>query len=139
MQKLAKSGARDEGIRARALDLEPGGPAQIRQWLNRRFHFVPDPQGVEFIKSPGVMLQEIELHGRTEGDCDDAAILGAAIALASGYPVRWVVLGFQPGGPYGHIYAEAWDGQGWQDFDITRPAQFPPGLQAHRRLELPIR
>jgi transglutaminase-like putative cysteine protease len=126
-------------VRTRARDLALGGPAAIRQWLNRRFRFVRDPQGVELLKSPEVMLQESDLQGEAAGDCDDAAILGASVALASGYRVRWVVLGFQRGGPYGHVYAEANDGHGWQDFDVTRPAQFPPGLKAHRRLVIPLR
>ncbi len=139
MATLSRQGARNEAVQERARDLAPGGPAALRQWLNRRFVFVPDPRGVELLKSPDVMLQEWTYRGAISGDCDDAAILAASVALASGYRVRWVVLGFRPGGPYGHVYAEAWDGQGWQDFDITRPAQFPPGLKAHRRLMIPLR
>lgn len=139
MTKLATQGARNNAIRARARDLSPGGPAAIRQWLIRRFRFVRDPQGVELLKSPSVMLQEWEIGGEATGDCDDAAILGAAVALASRYRVRWVVLGFHRGGPFGHVYAEVWDGQKWQNLDVTRPAQFPPGLEAQRRMTIPIR
>ena len=139
MASLAKAGARSEPIRARARDLAVGGPAAIRQWLNRRFKFVRDPRGVELLKSPQVMLAEWEQHGEAVGDCDDAAILGASVALAAGYRVRWVLLGFKPGGPFGHIYAEALEAGRWQDFDITRPAQFPAGLREHRRLEIPLR
>lgn len=141
MGKLSKQGARGEAVRARASDLGAGGPAAIRQWLVRRFRFVRDPRGVELLKSPAVMLEEWAQHGEVSGDCDDAAILGASVALASGYRVRWVVLGFIRGGPLAHVYAEAWDRRAlrWQDFDVTRPAQFPPGLQAHRRLNIPLR
>lgn len=139
MTILSKKGATDEAIRGRARDLAPGGPAAIRQWLIRRFRFVPDPPGVELLKSPSVMLREWGTDGEATGDCDDAAILGAAVALASGYRVRWVLLGFHRGGPFAHVYAEAWDGLAWQDFDVTRPAQFPPGLKAQRRREIPLR
>jgi transglutaminase-like putative cysteine protease len=104
----------------------------------RRFRFVPDPKGVELLKSPGVMLNEWRLQGFAKGDCDDAAILSASIALAMGLRVRWVVLGFTPGGPYRHVYAEACDGRGWVDFDVTRPMQFPPGLRIYRRLNVPV-
>lgn len=139
MAKLSKRGARTREIRTRALDLAPGGAAAIRQWLIRRFRFVRDPEGVELLKSPSVMLQEWEHEGEASGDCDDAAILAAALAIAMGCKVRWVVLGFHRAGPFGHVYAEAWDGRKWQDFDVTRPAQFPPGLKAQRRRVIPIR
>lgn len=141
MESLAKKGARDEGIRARALDLAPGGPADIRAWIVSRFHFVRDPSGVELLKSPAYMLGEWERTGRITGDCDDAAILGASIALASGYRVRWVLLGFHPRHPFKHVYAETspTGRDPWTDFDVTKPAQFPPGLRAHRRLVIAVR
>lgn len=135
MQKLAKLGRTDEGIRARARDLiQLGGPRAIRQWLSRRFIFVPDPFGIELVKTPGAMLEEYESLGHMQGDCDDAAILGASIAHAAGYPVRFQLLGFEKGGPFSHVYAEARDRLGhWVDLDVTRPAQFPPGLRVFRR------
>ena len=140
MERLAKKGARDEEVRARAVDLAPGGPADIRAWIVQRFSFVRDPQNVEFLKSPAYMLGEWDRTGRITGDCDDAAILGASVALASGYRVRWVLLGFTPGAPFKHVYAEAAKGAGpWVDFDVTKPAQFPPGLRTARRLVINVR
>ncbi len=141
MERLAKVGARDEGIRALAVDLAPGGPADIRAWIVSRFQFVRDPSGVELLKSPAYMLGERDRTGRIAGDCDDAAILGAAIALATGYRVRWVLLGFTPGAPFKHVFAEAAPTAAgpWTDFDVTKPAQFPAGLRAHRRLVILIR
>lgn len=84
------------------------------------------------------MLNEWRLWGYATGDCDDAAILSAALALAMGLPVRWVLLGFSPGGAYRHVYAEACQGGRWVDFDVTKPAQFPPGLRIRRRLNVPL-
>lgn len=140
MRKLAERGARDTQVRARARDLLPGGPDAILQWLTRRFQFVRDPRGVELLKSPQVMLEEWERSGRATGDCDDAAILGAAVALASGYRVRWVLLGFRKSGPYGHVYAEARRPRGpWVPFDVTRPSHLPAGLKVHRRVTVPLR
>ncbi len=140
MERLAKAGARYEGIRARALDLAPGGPADLRAWIVSRFKFVRDPSGVELLKSPAYMLGEWDRTGRITGDCDDAAILGASLALASGYRVRWVLLGFEPGAPFKHVFAEAQKGGGpWVDFDVTKPSQFPAGLRTHRRLVILVR
>lgn len=105
----------------------------------RRFQFVPDPRGVELLKSPHVMLNEYRLGGYATGDCDDAAILSASIALAMGLRVRWVLLGFTPTGPYRHVFAEAREAGRWVDFDVTRPVQFPPNLRIHRRLDVAVR
>ncbi len=139
MARLSKRGRSRDPLRAFARDLAPGGPPAIRQFLVRRFRFQHDPRNVELLKSPGVLLAELENKGYASGDCDDAAILGASLALAAGFPVRWVVLGFHPRGPFGHVYAEAFDAGQWTDFDVTRPAQFPAGLVAHRRRVIPLR
>lgn len=142
MIALSKSGARSEDVRDIVRDLRTmghTGPGAIRQWLGRRFCFIRDPQGVELLKDPGVLLREWEHDGCARGDCDDAAILAAAVALAAGYQVRFQVVGFRTGGPFGHVYAEAFDGRRWIDFDVTRPAQFPAGLRVRRRLAFPIR
>ena len=137
MARLSKTGATHEGIRARARDLR--SPQAIRRWLARRFEFESDPPGLELLKAPDVMLREWEDGGKFTGDCDDAAIMAAAVALAAGFRVRWVVVGFRPGGPFRHVYAEAWDGRRWVDFDVTRPAQFPAGLRIRRRLNVALR
>lgn len=137
MTELSKRGARHEGVRARARDLS--SPQAIRRWLDRRFEFVRDPPGLELLKAPDVMLQEWEHTGTFTGDCDDAAIMAAAVALAAGFRVRWMVLGFRRRGPFKHVYAEAWDGRRWIDFDVTRPAQFPAGLRVRRQLAVGLR
>lgn len=141
MERLAKQGARDEQVRARAVDLAPGGPADIRAWIVSRFQFVRDPRNVELLKSPRYMVREWERTGRITGDCDDAAILGAALSLACGYCVRWVLLGFHPGAPFKHVYAEAspTGRDPWTDYDVTKPAQFPAGLRIHRKLVILVR
>lgn len=138
MAQLALQGARGEDVAALARDLATGGPERIRQWLAGAFSFKPDPEGIELLRTPRVLLQDWDSTGEAAGDCDDAAILGASLAVASGYPVRFVVLGFDPHGPYGHVYAEAWNGSRWVDFDVTRPFQFPRGLRVHRRSIIPI-
>lgn len=104
----------------------------------RRFRFVPDPPGVELLKSPHVMLNEWRLSGFAYGDCDDAAILSASVAMAMGLRVRWVLLGFTPSGPYRHVFAEACERGRWVDFDVTKPAQFPAGLRICRRLNVAV-
>lgn len=84
------------------------------------------------------MLEEARELGHASGDCDDAAILGAALALEMGLRARFIVLGFQPWGPYAHVYAEVSEGGPWVDLDVTAPHQFPAGLRIHRRLTIGV-
>lgn len=84
------------------------------------------------------MLNEWRVSGQASGDCDDAAILSASIALAMGLPVRFVLLAFAPGGGFRHVYAEACERGRWVEFDVTKPAQFPSGLRISRRMFVPV-
>jgi len=99
----------------------------LRSWLDNAFRFKPDPPGVELVRHPREMLQELARRGYAEGDCDDAAALAAAVALACGLRVRWKVLAFQRGAPYAHVYAEVSPREGgkWCELDVTRPAALP--------------
>lgn len=102
---------------------------RIRAWLDRHTEFVHDPVGVELIKTPRYMLQEIAHHGTARGDCDDVAVLGAALGKAVGLPARFVLLGFKEGAPFEHVYAELLTDSGWLELDTTAPAQMPPDLR----------
>ena len=99
----------------------------VRLWLDRTFRFVRDPRGIEYLQSPQHQLRNIRRRGVSSGDCDDAAILGAAIGKAAGLRARFVVLGFLfPKAPFKHIYVELETPLGWRDLDVTKPAQKLP-------------
>lgn len=106
---------------------------EIRAWLSRNFKFVPDPVGVELLRDPEYQLTTFDNTGRILGDCDDAAILGAALAKAVGIRASFVAVGFTPGGPLRHVFAiltgPAAGGIRWGtpiSLDVTRP----PGANA---------
>lgn len=105
---------------------------RIRAYLEDAVAFVPDPLGVELLKSPVYLLREIEARGRATGDCDDVAVLGAALGRAIGLPARFVLLAFTEGAPYEHVYTELGAGGEWVELDTTRPAQLPSGLEVVR-------
>lgn len=102
----------------------------IRAWLARNFHFVRDPIGVELVRDPQYQLMQFYNNGYITGDCDDAAVLGAALGKANGIGARFVAVGFQPGGPLLHVYTVLTGrrdgGMGslasGVDLDVTRPA-----------------
>ncbi len=104
----------------------------IRAWLDRYTRFTPDPLGVELIRAPALMLRTIECEGVAVGDCDDVAVLGAALGLAADIPARFVLLAFDDFGLYEHVYTELLTPDPIE-LDTTRPAQLPPGLRIARR------
>jgi predicted transglutaminase-like cysteine proteinase len=53
----------------------------IQEWINRRVRYVPDPHGAEMLSDPLTTIK----HG---GDCDDQAILAAALLQAVGHDAR---------------------------------------------------
>ena len=96
----------------------------------RRVRYTRDPVGVELFTEPRTLAGMVE-RGEAFGDCDDAALLGAAMLEAVGHPTRFVVGGHR--GPMGgqpawaHIWLE-WrhPRRGWQALDDTAK-QRPPG------------
>lgn len=103
----------------------------IRSWMTQRFRFVRDPLGVELLRDPVYQLNQLSTLGYISGDCDDAAVLGAALAKSVGIGARFVAVSFQPGAPLVHVYTVLTGrmdggigslGPGI-DLDVTRPAQ----------------
>lgn len=113
----------------------------IRHWLDRNFKFVPDPVGVELLRDPERQLLEFRNTGRIIGDCDDAAVLGAALGKSVGIRAKFVAVGFRTPGPLAHVYtvltgpvgrAIGLNGAG-VDLDVTRPRG--AALPIARRIE----
>lgn len=105
---------------------------RIRAFLESGVRFTFDPRGVELLKPPDMMLEEIEQRGEAVGDCDDVAVLGAALGRAIGLPARFVLLAFAHGAPFEHVYTELLTEGGWRELDTTRPLQMPSGVQIVR-------
>lgn len=105
---------------------------RIRGFLEGSVRFAHDPRGVELLKPPDMMLEELEQLGEAVGDCDDVAVLGAALGRAIGLPARFRLLAFTRGAPFEHVYTELLTDGGWLDLDTTRPLQLPSGLEIVR-------
>lgn len=133
MRRLARERAKTPAVANMALGIEcnarrtRGVIAGLAGFLSRSVQFQRDPDGVEYVRDPLVMLGEYKATGRTHGDCDDVACLAATIALALGLHVRLVVLKFAgPASPYLHVYAEVAEPVEPATFtalDTTAPAQ----------------
>lgn len=120
MRELARKSAATPLLIETARAIPAGNPLLLRAWLASHFRFRSDPPDYEAVWTPADQLRQISARGYALGDCDDAAVLGAALALAAGLRVRFILLGFDPlPSPLSHIFAEA----GGVDLDVTKPNQ----------------
>lgn len=111
----------------------------IRYWMQRAFRFIPDPRGVELVRTPEYMLERYLVKGIITGDCDDAATLGAALGMAVGIPAKFVAIGFRTNGPLAHVFAVLLPRAGGVvpvELDVTKPAQTTAQVRRSVELEL---
>jgi len=116
---IAVAGPRDRDEHARA----------IKRYMQESFQFVSDPRGVETLSTPRAMLLDIQRRGMAQGDCDEAAILAAALGKAVGLRAQYVVVGFyRRGAPFVHVFTILRGTTGWLSLDVTRPMRpdLPP-------------
>jgi transglutaminase-like putative cysteine protease len=144
MAQLARAGAVTPIVRQVAVAVASGAAVRdgilqadtLRNWIEDHSVFIRDPQGTELLHDPALMVRSILTSGVIHVDCDDIAILAAALGVAVGLRARFVVVGFRdPRAPFRHVWAELQDPRGgpWRELDITRPAQGLSGLAVARR------
>lgn len=103
----------------------------IREWLAENVRFQRDPSGTELLHGVPLQLATIAQNGSADYDCDDVAILAAALGKAVGLKARFRVVGFNsPNAPFRHVYTELRSplpASRWVEQDVTRQAQnLPP-------------
>ena len=137
MREIATRAARAPEVADAAAEIV--GPAsgaraagRIRDYLESNVRFEFDPPGVELIRTPELLLAQIRCHGEAFGDCDDVAVLGAALGLAVGLRPSYVLLAFHDTDPFEHVYTELATDSGPVELDTTRPAHLPPELEIRR-------
>lgn len=99
----------------------------IRSWLLRVWRFVDDPAETELLRDPEHLLREYFTRGRVAGDCDEAAILGAALGKAIGLGAQFTVYAFSDTATYAHVFASLLTSDGQTiSLDITKPTGSVP-------------
>lgn len=112
-----------------------GQAEALHWWLTQHVDFLPDPEpepGDELLRAPDHLLREVRAYGYARGDCDDAAMLAAAMATAVGLPARFVALAWGAPPQFGHVYAEVDTVNGWYPLDVTEPSSAPRPLIVRR-------
>lgn len=98
-----------------------GQALAIREWIEEHFMFVRDPNGIELLRSPADMVRALQTRPMIQGDCDDAAVLTAALGRSVGMRAKLTAVAFiDERTPFTHVYSWLWTHEGWRDMDVTR-------------------
>ena len=92
--------------------------AAVQDFVKRQISYMRDTATAEALQTPIVTLQ------RGMGDCDDQALLVAALLLAIGHPVRFFVIAQDYPGNYCHVLTQTKIGTGWYGVETTEDAPF---------------
>lgn len=84
-------------------------PQTVKAWLTNRYVFTSDPG--EMLIHPLKQLADLQRRGVIYGDCDDVAMLSAAILAAMGYQVRFKAIILAADGSFRHVFTE-WNAGG---------------------------
>jgi hypothetical protein len=120
--------------------------ALIRLFLETYFRFVDNPRGVQLVRDPLSMILDIERRGFTQGACDDAAVLVATFGMANGLSAQFRAVAFahrqiaagETPPPFSHVIADLWNGERWEDLDVTRPHEMTRPPVVVRTLTFPL-
>ncbi len=83
----------------------------IHNWVKTNIRYIRDVHGQETLQPP-----EHTAFVRRAGDCDDLAMLDAALLSSTGIPTRFKVIGVTPD-RYSHVYLQARIGNTWITLD----------------------
>jgi len=96
----------------------------LQRFVRDRIRYVRDVDGVETLQTP---VQTLKLGF---GDCDDKAMLLAALAASIGFSVRFCAIAVRDAPDFSHVSAQARLGAGWINAETIVPGVgigwFPP-------------
>lgn len=137
MESLVESGSRDPGVVLYAQEVvrncpEYGKRAEVEAILaSARRTMRYTNEGIETVKHPTFILEEIRRKGRAVMDCDDVSVWVATLLRAVGLWTRFKVIQDDPR-EYTHVFLEVNLDGAWVPIDPIarrmRVGQEPPGL-----------
>lgn len=125
MRQLAIQGKTYLPLRQLTLSLVQSIPSKnflseaqaIHRFVRDRIRYVMDVHNVETLHTVDAIL------ANGQGDCDDKAILAAAMLESIGHPARFVAMGRAPG-EFSHVYVETLISGNWRGMELTEPKPF---------------
>lgn len=144
MRKLSRQGAEQMPIRGLALELTTrgfGGARGLPQkdfagearrllaFVRDQIRYVGDINGIETLHPADWVLQV------GAGDCDDKAILLAALLLSINHTPRFIAVAFEPG-VFSHVWVQDWLDGRWVDLEPTEPLPFGLAVDTRSAVKL---
>lgn len=131
---MARAGKKNAAVRQKALDLVRYLPPKdwlgqvhaLWEYVKDSIRYVRDIQGVETLTDAQQTMEQ------GQGDCDDKAILLAALLNSIGHPARFVAVGFKPN-DFVHVLVQTPIGTRWVWLETTEAVNMgwrPPGIQS---------
>jgi hypothetical protein len=77
----------------------------IRNFVAERVRYQNDPVGLELVKDPQRLVEEMARYGIAVGDCDDMALLLATMARQLGREAEFITVGFAAPNSFSHVFA----------------------------------
>lgn len=122
MVRYAQQSRYDFAVRNQALKLVAALPSKnymaeveaIHKYVRDDVRYVKDIDGVETVATPTQTMLMMQ------GDCDDKALLAAALLMAIGHQVRFVAVGDSPDN-ISHVLIETMVGRRWWPVETTEP------------------
>ncbi len=122
MREVAAASALSWNVRDVAAQLLQGSDRDpmlhatlLGNWVIQHTEFLPDPSNAEAILVPDDALRLIARDGIVQCDCDDVAVLAAALGMSVGLRARLVAVAFDPSGaPFAHVWTDLGDPSGHQ-------------------------
>lgn len=124
MAELATAGAENIRVRNLAVDLTNRLPQKdfrgeacvLLEYVRDRIRYVRDIRDVETLHTVDAILDI------GAGDCDDKAILLAALLLSIGHSPQFIAVAFQPD-KYSHVWVRDFIRGKWIDLEATEPIE----------------
>lgn len=111
----------------------------IRDWVDGHTEFLADPTHAEGLTPPEKLVTVIASRGIAQCDCDDVAMLSAALGMSIGLRARFVVVAFgSESSPFAHVWCDLAgpDGAQWLPVDPTRPVLGLPPISRMQIMEV---
>lgn len=123
MRQFVLDAVKDSRQQARDLALQiigrsgyVGQARAIQLWIQNNIRYVHDPKDAELVQTPEKTLQW------TAGDCDDQAVLSAALLESIGHPCQFMALGFYGSTmPLEHVLTRTKIGPRWVACETIKP------------------
>lgn len=89
----------------------------VADFVREHLRYMRDPNGVEYLISPLILINAIKAGQKPFGDCDDHVLLMCSMLESIGIEARPVAVQLFSTDRYDHVIGQAFLDNGWTDFD----------------------